>query len=106
MVQEADFNTRAMEKVQGLSAGRSGKYDKKLLQKSPQTFLGKLGVMSEAWCAQSSRSCVMYKSHGIWICEEFKKTRCGKKMETCQEVQVLGKKSFRTALYPHQSMWS
>ena len=89
VVQEAEFHTRALETVQGLSGQRSGKYDARVLRESPRTFFGKSSVRSEAGSAQSSRSCVMCnKSHGIWICEEFKKLDVSKRWGFAKKLKL------------------
>ena len=41
VVQEAEFHTRALETVQGLSARRYGKFDTRVMKESPQTFFGR-----------------------------------------------------------------
>ena len=35
MAWEAEFHTRALETVQGLSAGRCGKFDTRIMKESP-----------------------------------------------------------------------
>ena len=41
----AEFHTRALETVQGLSGRRTGKYDAKVLRESPRNFFGKSSVL-------------------------------------------------------------
>jgi len=76
-VQEAEFHTRALETVQGLSIPKCGKFDTRVMKESPHTFFGKSSFKSET--VSGHKLCeVCGKSHGIWACEEFKKMKSGK----------------------------
>ena len=92
VIQEADFQCRALETVQGLTTQRSGRTETKFGNyKEPQrTFFGKSQFRSESTTgSQSQRTCrVCNKSHGVWACEEFKQMEVPERWENAKKLRI------------------
>ena len=74
IVQEAEFQMRAIETVQGLSTGRHGKPETRShgFREPHQTFFGRSNAKLESDESRGQRSCrVCNKQHGTWTCDEF-----------------------------------
>ena len=71
VLQEAEFQTKALEAVHGLTNTRQGKSEmRKFKRDNPHTFYGRADFGTER---QQLRVCkVCSKSHGAWVCPEFK----------------------------------
>ena len=71
VLQEAEFQTKALEAVHGLTNTRQGKSEmRKFKRDNPHTFYGRADFGTER---QQLRVCkVCGKSHGAWACPEFK----------------------------------
>ena len=71
VLQEAEFQTKALEAVHGLTNPKQGRLEvRKFKRDNPHTFFGRSHSGTER---QQSRVCkVCSKSHGAWACPEFK----------------------------------
>jgi len=93
VIQEAEFQTRALEAAHGLSQPRSGKFEtKKFKKETTHSYFGKSHTKSDVGVQQSysSKTCrVCNKSHGAWACPEFKQMdvqnwwECAKRNKFC-----------------------
>ena len=88
VLQEAEFQTKALEAVHGLTNTRQGKSEmRKFKRDNPHTFYGRADFGTER---QQLRVCkVCSKSHGAWACPEFKQMEiqsrwdCAKQNKLC-----------------------
>ena len=95
VIQEAEFQVKALETVQGISYSKSSKFEENVTTKParehPRTFFGKSNSSSEMSSGlQSNRPCrVCGGSHGAWVCGSFKQFNitkwweCAKQNELC-----------------------
>ena len=87
IIQEADFQTRALETIHGLNAGKGVKCEAKTARETPRTFFGKSSLKTESASQRYCRVCS--KLHGVWACGEFKQMDvskrwdCAKKFKLC-----------------------
>ena len=87
-IQESEFQTRALETIQGLNAGR---FVNKVNRETPHTYFGRSNFKPEfASEFRAKRTCkVCGKQHGVWVCEDFKQLdtpkrwECAKKFKLC-----------------------
>ena len=111
IVQEAEFQMRAIETVQGLSTGRHGKPETRShgFREPHQTFFGRSNAKLESGESQGQRSCrVCNKQHGTWTCDEFKQLY-PEKVGMCKKIKTMfplsGRGSPGPILYTYQSLW-
>ncbi|XP_065895432.1 uncharacterized protein [Dysidea avara] len=92
VIQEVEFQTKALEAVHGFSTVKSGRYEVKKFKKDvPYSFFGKSNVKQVTnEDRQSSRVCgVCSKPHGAWACPDFKQMDlqnrwdCAKQCKLC-----------------------
>jgi len=93
VIQEAEFQTRALEVAYGFSTSRPGKFDaKKFKKESTYSYFGKSHTKSDVSVQRpySSRTCrVCNGPHGVWACPEFKhmntqiRWECAKQNKLC-----------------------
>ena len=90
VVQEVDFQCRALETVQGLTVPKVRKTEARASgYREPQrTFFGRSYPRSEPE-SQGQRSCkVCNKSHGVWSCGEFKQMDVSKRWELAKKMRL------------------
>ena len=94
VIQEAEFHSRALETVQGLTTTKFGKPEVKFSSyREPQrTFFGrpqfKLESTNECQ-GQGQRSCkICGRSHGIWSCGEFRQLDVSKRWENAKKLRL------------------
>ena len=91
IVQEAEFQMRAIETVQGLSTGRHGKPETRShgFREPHQTFFGRSNAKLESGESRGQRSCrVCNKQHGTWTCDEFKQLNIQKRWECAKRLRL------------------
>ena len=74
VLQEAEFQTKALEAVYGLTNTRQGQLEtRRSRRENPHTYFGRPNVTESGTERQNLRVCkVCSKSHGAWACPEFK----------------------------------
>ena len=91
VLQEAEFQTKALEAVYGLTNTRQGQLEtRRSRRENPHTYFGRPNVTESGTERQNLRVCkVCSKSHGAWACPEFKQMEiqnrwdCAKKHKLC-----------------------
>ena len=85
VLQEPEFQTKALEAVHGLADIREENVEiRKFKRKNPHTFFRRFGAKADSSTErQQSRVCrICSKSHGAWVCPEFKQMEI-QKMGLC-----------------------
>jgi len=83
VIQEAEFQVKALETVQGISYSKPSKFEgnvtTKPAQEHPRTFFGKSNSSSEIPSVlHINRPCwVCGRSHGAWVCGSFNQSVTG-----------------------------
>ena len=93
IIQEAEFQTRALEAAHGLCTSKSMKYDtKKFKKEATHSFFGKSQTQSDMSVQQpyTSRTCqVCNNSHGVWACPKFKHMGVQNRWECAKHNQIV-----------------
>ena len=84
-IQESEFQTRALETIQGLN---SGKIENRVIRGTQRTFFGRSNPKPEFVVEPLvRRTCkVCNKPHGVWACGDFKQLDTSKRWEYAKKV--------------------
>ena len=86
VVQETDFQIKALETVQGLPRKGEMKNEGKKLS---HTFFGRSGSNNQVETYSGDRSCKLCsKQHGLWACSEFKELEIPKRWECAKTFKL------------------
>jgi len=108
VLQETEFQIKALETVQGLS----GKWESKIEGKKwSHTYFGKSDLYSKTETYSGNRSCKLCsKQHGIWACDEFKELELPKRWDCANRFKLcfccLGNGHLGQQCPPNKSLWS
>ena len=89
VIQEAEFQTKAVEAVQGLTGRVDTRSNNTRGSGVSHTFFGRSNSGGIAELQAENRNCkVCNKQHGVWACSEFKKLEVSKRWDFAKKMKL------------------